>query len=750
MQKHTSVLLYALLVPSANGLIIQKQQGEVSPVRSWAHKVLKSKCFSKQHDFRVRADSLTLLGLAYQGRKTKNPGAGIGEIEPFEQVLKDGYLTHECLKDGMLYHGDKYYDNKHDYTKKLINVSVVHYSAVVVKMDQVAMTPDVCFDFCRTVPDMDFFGIRNGRECYCEPWFERIAGDSASCDAVCEGDPTLMCGSKSKSQIFEMHRCSDTEGDLKDGIAQLAEATKALSKKAKFFSDMATKGQKDAKDFQGLLQNISDFGATNLLREAWNRAYDLGKLADEANKTSAALVAGGLEAKKLLGDAFFQQASAAKPDFTDFKTAKKAEATMANMEKLRGKGKAMVQKLEKAQDMYEEVTDPDRAALVLNRSSNFYHGYYFVQSGLSGASELTAKKGITAQPYTVKNWGKDKSTCGGDLAAEPIFGVSEDGCAYACDQTNGCEAYQYFAKSTTICMLLTKVTEVTHYDMCAKALGGECAPKPPKQQTTTLLEQSQKEALADVPFPWKTKSKDANSTLFEETVKGMCTTVYGCGGKTPLADCSLMDHYKCNRVTSADITDSGGVLRMEFSAWLKSGQRSSSCKVNPVPCSGCKKYSTCSGPYAETEDVLIKQGDVASYSWTSSGATDNYEVFVGLYSKTCGLVDFQFQRGDKQEWKTFELFAPKTDKYYMKFLLASYDGSGGGAVGADMEVKEVKQTKATVPRVFSTSAKCMLRLSSFTGMNIAPDPKGQCKDCLKKSTKRCLKPDESFPTDLAI
>merc|ERR1719253_494535 len=141
-------------------------------------------------------------------------------------------------------------------------------------------------------------------------------------------------------------------------------------------------------------------------------------------------------------------------------------------------------------------------------------------------------------------------------------------------------------------------------------------------------------------------------------------------------------------------------MSMSFSGQLQPGRRQSSCSVNLQPCGKCKLYSTCAGPYAETEEVEITKGDVASYSWTSSGATDNYEVFVGLYSSTCGLVDYQFQRSEKQEWKTFELYAPKTDKYYMKFMLASYDGTGGGAVGADMQVKEVKQTKATIPRDF--------------------------------------------------
>jgi len=310
----------------------------------------------------------------------------------------------------------------------------------------------------------------------------------------------------------------------------------------------------------------------------------------------------------------------------------------------------------------------------------------------------------------------------------------------------GCQAYQFFERVTSMCLLMSKVEEVTHYDMCNHALEGECAPPPPKAQLTTLLQNS-RDDTTETPFPWKTKSKYANGTLFGETVKGMCTTVYGCEGTDkPVVDCSLMDDYTCKRRPRGRITDEGGVLSMNFRGQVPWGKRDSSCQVNPDPCPQCKKYSTCAGPYAETEEVKIKKGDVASYSWTSSGATDNYEVFVGLYSKTCGLVDFQFQRGEKQRWKKFELFAPKTDHYYMKFMLASYDGTGGGAVGADMQVKEVKSAKATVPRVFNTNAVCRMKAASFNNAILKPDPTGQCKECFKKTTFRCLKPDKTFPT----
>ena len=88
------------------------------------------------------------------------PGAGVAPFKPFKKVLKDGFLAVDCVNDYMYYRGDKFGDNKHDYKLGPVsNVSIVHYDAFVAKEDQVEMTQKVCFEFCRTVPNMGFFGL---------------------------------------------------------------------------------------------------------------------------------------------------------------------------------------------------------------------------------------------------------------------------------------------------------------------------------------------------------------------------------------------------------------------------------------------------------------------------------------------------------------------------------------------------------------------------------------------------------------
>merc|ERR1719387_1651047 len=80
----------------------------------------------------------------------------------------------------------------HEY-KVSTNVSIVRYTDRVGTEQQQPMTPRICFNFCRTVPDMLYFGLTAGRECYCSPYYHQGTGDGA-CTAQCEGDASKTCG----------------------------------------------------------------------------------------------------------------------------------------------------------------------------------------------------------------------------------------------------------------------------------------------------------------------------------------------------------------------------------------------------------------------------------------------------------------------------------------------------------------------------------------------------------------------------
>jgi hypothetical protein len=215
----------------------------------------------------------------------QNPGAGLGDVEPFDRVLKDGMTRIGCMKDAMYEHGDKFGPNKHDYKiGDSQNVSIVLYKDHVAKEDRKKMSPQVCFDFCRSVEEMNFFGILNGRDCYCMPYYQRLASDDGSCTSQREGDHTQICGSPGKSTIWEMHFCND-------GAQQLAKAEVEAYSVLTLLADLvpratsAANGKRDlAEDLQEKFGNAGDPAASAQMQLAKRSAGKLLHAAEEADK----------------------------------------------------------------------------------------------------------------------------------------------------------------------------------------------------------------------------------------------------------------------------------------------------------------------------------------------------------------------------------------------------------------------------------------------------------------------------------
>merc|ERR1719356_253830 len=113
-----------------------------------------------------------------------------------------------------------------------------------------------------------FFGLTHGRDCYCTPYYNQIAGDSSDCDAVCEGDPTNMCGGMTKSSIFEMHSCDDATVNLEaaSAVAQTQRLTLvgALTEVAATAESM----QAGAATLQKSFGKVGDTAATTLMQAA--------------------------------------------------------------------------------------------------------------------------------------------------------------------------------------------------------------------------------------------------------------------------------------------------------------------------------------------------------------------------------------------------------------------------------------------------------------------------------------------------
>jgi len=217
------------------------------------------------------------------------PGAGVDKFKPFEKVLKDGFLAVECVKDNMYYNGDKFGDNKHDYKLGFPSVSIVHFDAFVAKEDQGEMTQKKCFEFCRTVPNMGFFGIVNGRQCYCTPYYTAMESDSSQCDAFCEGDQTTICGGESKSSVFAMHMCDSTKMDLGKLSGEAKYTASAMGDVVKLAKSLSAEMQDMAAQLQPRFGAVGDSSATTLLQNAKVFAGELVHKAEDADEAANAL-----------------------------------------------------------------------------------------------------------------------------------------------------------------------------------------------------------------------------------------------------------------------------------------------------------------------------------------------------------------------------------------------------------------------------------------------------------------------------
>lgn len=365
----------------------------------------------------------------------QNPGAGMDpkSLKPYDKVLKDGYMLVACVKDSMYEHGDKFGNNKFSYKMgPIANSSIVHYNDHVAKEDREQMTHQVCFEFCRGLPDMGYFGISNGRDCYCTTFYKPMASDSSECDSVCEGDNTLMCGGAKKNSIFGMHLCADTKDDIATAAEAGKEVSKKLAKLTKKSITIADDSEALANDLQKKFGKNGDPVASGLMQDAkvW-----CGKVRDQAKDSE--------EAGKKVDKAVKAIEGMKGKDFTDYDNAKKAEDGLRDAA---ASTEAAEESLEKMEGVFEQAHPEGKDKRLKDSAKQYNPIMYFVN----------------------KDHVDVPQTCGGEQAAKPILDSNMDHCAFSCDSLPGkCVGFGLFARGVkSVCILYSKFESVTYYTGC--------------------------------------------------------------------------------------------------------------------------------------------------------------------------------------------------------------------------------------------------------------------------------------------
>lgn len=368
----------------------------------------------------VPASAFKLVTSPEQGMS--KPGAGMKpkEIEPFKDVHKDGFLHVTCVLDDMLLHGDKHGDNKVAYKLgDVAGVSIIRYTDMVAKMDRKPMTHTVCYDFCRTVPHMSFFGIQNGRECYCTPYFKQAASDSSDCDAPCDGDSSTVCGGKAKSSIFSMHWCDDTEEDFKKAKEAAEILGAALKGNATLFLGVSAPLQAGASAMQAAFGKVGDSVSSKNCQFGKVAAGQMEHGANDAMKAAEAL----LQSPSFSGDL------------------RQAEKDTAKILELTAKGEKEMANL-KSMNKFLWLRDGEDDSGKL-----YYPAMYFVD----------------------KEFEKVPQTCDGETAGGMVGNYEE--CATRCEAMGSleCSAFQYYpGQPKGACVFLKTVTGVRYYTGCGE------------------------------------------------------------------------------------------------------------------------------------------------------------------------------------------------------------------------------------------------------------------------------------------
>lgn len=389
-----------------------------------------------KHEGEIERKLIMVGGCDLKGPGAVQVPAGVtdGSVKgqaPHTAVYKDGFWMVGCYGDEMVTKGDKFGNGAMAYeTGAVANTSIVRYDVVVERENQKPMTPRVCFDFCRSIPEMTFFGLHAGRDCYCEHFYKTTTG-GGSCDLPCDGDNGAICGGQVMSTIYQMHACvggfaqdvSDLQGDtttLYDNVELNRDAIQASG------NAMQASGEK--------LESFAEGSASPLSQAAKVAAGPVVHAAEDLTELLAEF--------DTVKDNFAGAAIDPAGDLTHHER-KVVEDMMEHTKEIMD---ASEQALAAAKALHSEAAPTAEGADA---------GSTFVPVLRQIDAELQAKM----------------SVCGGESTGMPKVGLSYDQCAQACDSEfpkssdEYCWAFQFFSfpDADALCFLFKDVTELTSY-----------------------------------------------------------------------------------------------------------------------------------------------------------------------------------------------------------------------------------------------------------------------------------------------
>ncbi|MCT2537043.1 hypothetical protein NYQ66_14985, partial [Aquibacillus koreensis] len=156
-------------------------------------------------------------------------------------------------------------------------------------------------------------------------------------------------------------------------------------------------------------------------------------------------------------------------------------------------------------------------------------------------------------------------------------------------------------------------------------------------------------------------------------------------------------------------------LRLEARYWVNetAGTRG---LVNP-------NYAVFHGPWAISDTFYAYQNDTIALDWSALNGGDDYDVYAFLENVGNGNeIELFYGRGKTQDWTTTEADIPADGSYRFKFISGSYDGTGGGLLGASLYIDNIRYFGNVV-----TDAVVQQAARLVTYKNSRPEPESQPK-----------------------
>jgi len=369
--------------------------------------------------------------------------------EPYVEVLKDGYWEVGCFKDAMLTTADKYGNNKDQYNN-LASISVALYDELVLREKKQPMTPTVCFEFCRTVADMVYFGIADGQTCYCAPYYKPEPSDDATCNQPCAGDESQMCGNmKGKSSVFEMHLCASTKTDLEETGTEAKEALDYFFEVSALAKDLGDKMAASGAALEKVGGLSGAPGAGDMGMEAKKLSGDLVKAFMVSNDDYDKLLGAYKLSKEQLG-----------ADLSDSTEMIVAEHAIADMKSTVG---AVVSAAKKVHATLK-LGFPPVDFVVFSDEPDASDGAAMRLKSLADGEDYVPDFRVASYPFD-STYDAKQSSCKGPIIGLPMVGLGKDGCSAACEGTvypDKCIAYSFYTLTGAedLCFMLKEVTVV--------------------------------------------------------------------------------------------------------------------------------------------------------------------------------------------------------------------------------------------------------------------------------------------------